>query len=299
MTKKNLIILLFSLFIYSQQFAQVNVTLSKYVELPNKIKLEYVEQGNPAGIPVIFLHGFTDSWHSFELVFNNLGTSVHAYAITQRGHGDSDKPTNGYEISDFSNDVAAFMKKMNIGPAIIVGHSMGGIIAQRFVLDHPEMTLGLVLAGSFLRYDNKPILNDFRTVVDKLTDPVDVEFVTEFQKGTLAGPVPENFFNMSVQESMKLPAHVWQAVANGFMKADYSEELKKFSKPTLIIWGDKDVLCTSADQQLFARIIKGSDLRIYRNTGHGVHWEQPARFASDLEFFTRKNFSPDRNHVNN
>ena len=59
------------------------------VELPTGVTLQYVEQGDPAGIPVLLLHGATDSWRSFEPVLPHLPSSIRAFALTQRGHGDA------------------------------------------------------------------------------------------------------------------------------------------------------------------------------------------------------------------
>ena len=81
----------------------------KSVELPNRVKLQYVEQGDLASTPVLFLHGITDSWHSFEPVLPHLPASIRAFALSQRGHGDSDRPMSGYHPRDFAADVVAFM----------------------------------------------------------------------------------------------------------------------------------------------------------------------------------------------
>jgi non-heme chloroperoxidase len=99
---------------------------------------------------VLLLHGVTDSWHSFELVLPHLPESIHAFALTQRGHGDADHPAAGYGPHKFASDVAAFMDTFEVGSAVIVGYSMSTSIAQRFALDYPERTRGLVLMGSFV-----------------------------------------------------------------------------------------------------------------------------------------------------
>src|SRR5215208_938620 len=57
------------------------------VELPNRVTLPYVEQGDPSGVPVVLLHAIADSWRSFERVLSDLPESIHAFALTQRGHG--------------------------------------------------------------------------------------------------------------------------------------------------------------------------------------------------------------------
>ncbi len=101
----------------------------KSVDLSTGVTLPYVEHGDPTGTPVLLLHGYTDSWRSWQLVLSYLPDSIHAFALTQRGHGDADRPESGYRPQDFAADVAAFMETLGIGDAVIAGASMGSIVA--------------------------------------------------------------------------------------------------------------------------------------------------------------------------
>ena len=258
------------------------------VELPNRVKLQYVEQGDPAGVPVLMLHGGTDSWHSFEPVLPYLPESIHAFVLTQRGHGDADRPATGYRTRDFAADVAAFTSALELGPAIIVGHSMGSTNAKRVAIDYPERTRALVLAGSFATYRNNPVLVEFwESTVSRLTDPIDPGFVREFQESTLAQPVPSAFLDTVVRESLKVPARVWRAAFAGLFEDDFAAELEKIAVPTLILWGDRDALARRADQDALLSSIAGSRLAVYQGAGHALHWEQPERFAADLASFIK------------
>jgi non-heme chloroperoxidase len=163
----------------------------KSATLPGGLRLPYVEQGDPAGVPVIMLHGYSDSWRSYELLLRRLPDSIHAFALTQRGHGDADRPADGYRPEDHAADVAAFMDAVGVEAAVIVGHSGGSYTAQRFALDHPERTLGIVLVGAFHSMRGNPDVIGLREVVSQLTDPVDREFVREFQESCVAQPVPD------------------------------------------------------------------------------------------------------------
>ena len=259
----------------------------KSIELPRRVTLQYVEQGDPAGVPVLLLHGVTDSWHSFEPVLPHLPSFIHAFALTQRGHGDSDRPP-GYRTRDFAADVAEFLKALDVGPAVIVGHSMGATNAQRFVIDHRERTLGLLLAGTFAGYRSNPmVLELWVSIVSKLTDPVDPGFVREFQESTLAQPIPGAVLETVVAESMKLPALVWRAAFEGFLEDDVAHELGKITVPTLIMWGTQDAFAKRLDQDALLRATPGSRLVVYQGAGHALHWEEPKRFAEDLVAFVR------------
>lgn len=260
----------------------------KSIELPNRVRLPYVEQGDPSGIPLLFLHGLSDSWHSFELVLPHLPAFIHAFALTQRGHGDADRPAAGYRTRDFAADVAAFANAVGLGPVFVVGHSMGSTNAQRFAIDHPERTLGIVLAASFATYRSNPVVVDFwESAVSRLTDPIDPGFVREFQASTLAQPVPQAFLDTIVQESLKVPARVWRATFEGFLEDDCAGELGKLKAPSLILWGTRDAFCPRREQDALLTAIPGSRLVVYENAGHALHWEEPMRFAADLVAFAQ------------
>ena len=258
----------------------------KMIELPNRVKLQYVEQGDRAGTTVIFLHGITDSWHSFERVLPLLPESIHAFAISQRGHGNSDRPVEGYRPSDFAADIAEFMDALNLKRAVIAGHSMGSHIAQRFAIDYPEYTLGLVLMGTFFTFRNNAGMDELRDAVSKLSDPIDPSFALEFQLSTLAGPVPQMFLETVVEESLKVPARVWRAALKGLIENEHSDQLNRIEAPTLIVWGEQDSFCPRSDQEALQTAITGSELMTYPYAGHGLHWDEPERFAADIAAFT-------------
>ena len=258
----------------------------KSVELPNGVVLSYAEQGDESGVPVILLHGVTDSWRSFDPVLPLFSGSIHAFAVTQRGHGDSSHPQSGYLFSDFAGDLAAFMDVTDLENAVIVGHSMGSAVAQRFAIDHPDRVKGLVLVGSFASMRGNPVVQDFwDSTVSRITDPVDPAIVRAFQESTIYTSVPPTFYEMVVQESLKVPARVWLEAFAGFPVQDLSGELGKIKAPTLIVWGDQDAFCPRSDQDTLSSTISGSRLAVYSGTGHAVHWEEPQRFVSDLEAF--------------
>lgn len=258
----------------------------KSVELPANVTLQYVEQGNSEGVPVLFLHGLSDSWHSFELALPHLPESIRAFALTQRGHGDSSCPEAGYRFRDFTADVAAFMDALGLEAAVVVGHSMGSAIARRFALDHPGRTLGLVLAASFASFSTSPVAQQlWDEVVSEMEDPVDPAFVREFQESTIARPVPQAFLETVVRESLKLPARVWRATVAGSLQDDLMGESDRIEAPTLLVWGDRDRMVPHGDQVEQTAVIAGSRLVVYEGSGHAVHWEEPDRFASDLASF--------------
>ena len=232
---------------------------------------------------MVLLHGVTDSWRSFELVLPRLPESVHAFAVSQRGHGDSDRPASGYRPGDLAADLEAFVDDLDLDPAIIVGHSMGSYAAQRFAMDHPERVLGLVLEGSFTNWrDNAAVAGFWEEALSTLEDPIDPEFMREFQESPL---VPRAFLETVVREGLKVPARVWREAWKALLEADHSGELGKIEAPTLMVWGDQDEIIPRSEQDALAAAIAGSRLVIYPGIEHSPHWEAPERFAQDLVSF--------------
>lgn len=257
----------------------------KTIDLPGRVRLEYAEQGNAEGIPVIFLHGITDSWHSFESVLANLPSSIHAFAISQRGHGDSERPLQNYAPKDFAADIAEFIKQKKLDRVFIVGHSMGGVNAQQFAIDYPELTKGLVIIDSDPALKNNPGMPEFYQEVLKLEGAIDRKFMDDFQKATLADPIDSSYYNLLVDEGIKVPSSVFKAALEGLMQVDLTEQLKQINAPAVIFWGNKDAFCTFKGQELLVNNIKNSRLIIYGNTGHALHWEEPKKFSEDLVGF--------------
>jgi pimeloyl-ACP methyl ester carboxylesterase len=260
----------------------------KRVQLASGLTLEYAEQGNPKGTPVVFLHGYTDSWHSFERVLSYVPESIHALAPSQRGYGDSDRPESTYLISELADDLTEFMDAVGIESAIIVGHSMGSMVAERFAIDHPQRTLALLLAGTNPSLKGNPVCEEFNVAVQELEDPIDRAFVQEFQESTLAQPVPADFLNLIVSESLKVPARIWKTAFTGFLETDFARELSRIEAPTLIIYGDRDTFMTRADHEAVHSRIRGSRMTTYEGAGHAMHWEEPSRFAADLVAFVQR-----------
>lgn len=259
------------------------------VALGNDVTLEYAEHGDPKGIPVIFLHGVTDSCRSFDPILPFLPDGVRALAISQRGHGHSSRPLAGYGFADFAGDVHRFMTALHLPSAILVGHSLGGLVAQRFAIDHPSRTLGLVLEATFPTLRGHAGVEAFwNTTIAQLTDPVDEDMIREFQQSTLALPIPPSFFATVVAESMKVPAGVWRAVFQECLATDFSHEVTRIAAPTLLMFGDRDTYCGPSEIDGLRRGFPHAQSIVYPSVGHAVHWEIPERFTRDVVSFVQE-----------
>jgi death-on-curing family protein len=256
--------------------------LVRSAELSSGLELPYVEQGEQSGVAVVFLHAYGDSWRSFEPILLRLPSSIHAFAVTQRGHGDADRPASGYRVEDFAADLAAFMDAVAVEAAVLFASSSASFTVQRFAVDHPGRTLGIVLSGAPWSLGYKPDAGGLLEAVSNLRDPVDPDFVRRFVESTIFRQVPPDFLEQMVSESCKLPAHVWKATLEGLLEAIPAAQTATVRAPTLILWGERDEILPRSDQETLAAAIPDSRLVTYAGTGHMVHWEAPERVAADV-----------------
>jgi pimeloyl-ACP methyl ester carboxylesterase len=254
------------------------------VRIGDGLHIPYLEQGNPDGVPVVLLHGLTDSHRSYEPVLAELPDALHVIAPTARGHGDAGKPEGGYDAARMAEDVVDVMDALGIERAVLAGHSMGSWSARRVAAAHPDRVLGLVLAGAFGSFHDKPDMHELLADFDELADPIDPAYARAWQDSTLALPTPESFMEMIVEETCKPPAHVWRGAFRGLVE-DLPLPAGTISAPTLLCWGERDAMVPGSDQDKLLHDIPGAELRVYENGGHALHWERPARFAADLAEF--------------
>ncbi len=257
--------------------------------LSTGVRLHYAERGDREGEAIIFLHGYSDSWFSFSRVLPLLSPSYHAIALTQRGHGDSDKPECCYTVDDFAADVDAFMDAVGIEGATVVGHSGGTLIAPRVALSYPSRVSRLVLIGSAIMGHNNEAMVGLGEEVRALEDPVPREFAREFQESTIYHPVPEEFLATAVSESLKMPARVWRDYMEGvILTPDHAARLGEIDVATLILWGEQDAMFPREEEERLARTIPDATLKAYPETGHAMHWERLEEVVRDLEAFMKE-----------
>jgi pimeloyl-ACP methyl ester carboxylesterase len=223
------------------------VSHDRFVDLPSGVRLSYTERGERTGTPVILLHDYSDSWHSFARVLPQLPSSLHVFAVTQRGHAASSQPDHSYAPAERAADVAAFLDAIGLESAIIVGHSMGASVAQRFAIDYPHRTRGLVLEAAFMPRAGNEDIRELWKAISTIADPLTVNFVAQ---------------------------------------------LTEIAVPTLLIWGDRDTFVPREEQDGLKAAIPGSRLAVYAGAGHSPHWEEPERFAKQLEAFVNEVETP-------
>lgn len=251
--------------------------------------IDTVEHGPRTGEAIVFLHGYGDSRVAHEPMIAGLPSSQRRIAFSHRGHGDSDKPMTGYRITDLVEDLAAVMDGLAVPRAVLVGHSMGSLIATRYALTNAARVGGLVLIGGFAALRGNTAVETFWSeAIAPLADPVDPAMVRAFQLSTLARPVSPGFLDRVVAESLKLPARAWRQTLRGLLDEDFSRSLASIAAPTLLIRGDRDTFSDRAEQRRLQAFLPGAELVMVAGAGHAPHWEDPDRIAELVTGFSER-----------
>ena len=250
--------------------------------LANGMRIHYATQGPTAGPAIVLLHGYSDSWYSWSRVLPLLRSDLRVVAIDQRGHGDSDRPADGYGMADFAGDVIGLFDALQIPKAIVVGHSFGSFVARKVVELAPDRVARLVLTGAGPSGRN-PVIEELLLAVGDFTDPVDEAFVRGFQTDMINVPVPADFLETVIAVSRRMPARVWKAVLKGLVECEITLDRPRLR--TLVVGGRLDAVFSVAEQTQVARQFPNGELHLIDGVGHTLHWEQPEIFASALTRF--------------
>ncbi|MFD1507636.1 alpha/beta hydrolase [Georgenia yuyongxinii] len=247
------------------------------------VTLTCADLGDRAGIPVLLLHAWGESRGVFDRVVPLLPPALRLLVPDQRGHGEADKPADGYALSSLAADAAALLDAVGVPAAVVVGSSSGGYVAQQLALEHPDRVSGLVLVGAPRSLHTRPAFAD---EVDRLTEPVGEAWV----RASLAwfptfDPIPDDYLVERVADGARIPAHVWREALAGLLDAVPPTEAGAITAPTLVIWGDLDEILPRREQEALTAAIPGARLTVYEETGHLVLWEAPERVAADLARF--------------
>lgn len=250
-----------------------------FVRAANGLRFAYIEQGERDGPVVLLLHGYTDSHRSFDLLRPHLPESWRVIALTQRGHGRTDKPEAGYDIATMAADVPAFLDAIGVERAILVGHSMGAAVALQTAADYPARVGGIALIGAFANFRDKAAVLELAEQVRGFTDKVDPEFALAFQESTLAAMIPQSFLDTVVGESLRCPAHAWNGALEGQLGSDPVAAAHRCRAPALLIRGEKDAFVPAADQLALRDALPSARLITMQGVGHAPQWERPDEVA--------------------
>ena len=264
--------------------------LKKSVALPDGETLAYVPLGNPAGQPVVLIHGYTDSARDWVPLVPYLAGSLRLILVDLRGHGRSGKPECCYTRFDFAYDIKLLLDALDVRQADIVGHSLGSIIAQTFAEYWPQRTRRVILisstggpkAGAPPR---KPAY-DYAAQIRKLKEPIDPDSPFMIEWWSSPTPVDEEFIRRQRRDAAAIPLRVWLAVLDqGTTDSDLQRTLPRLKAPTLLVWGSADPIMGAEVRQTLREALPGAQLQILQGLGHNPFWEDPRRCADVMNAF--------------
>ncbi len=254
------------------------------------------------GQPVVFSHGWPLSADAFEdqmLFLADRG--YRCIAHDRRGHGRSSQPWDGNEMNTYADDLATLVQALDLKDAIHVGHSTGGGEVARYIGRHGTKRVSkAILIGAVPPLMLKTAANPGGLPIDAF-DQIRAGVLTDRSQFFKDLSVPFYGANRSgAKVSQGLRDSFWlQGMLCGhkaaydcikaFSETDFTEDLKKFDVPTLILHGDDDqIVPIGAAGLLSAKIVKGSTLKVYPGLPHGMCSTHKDQINEDLLAFLKR-----------
>ncbi|CAN5851614.1 alpha/beta hydrolase [soil metagenome] len=252
-----------------------------------------------SGPAVVFSHGWpltADAWDAQMVFLGERGFRVIAH--DRRGHGRSSQPWHGNDMDTYADDLAGLIESLNLKDIVMVGHSTGGGEVARYIGRHgTKYVRKAVLLGAV-----PPLM--LKTAANPGGLPIDVfdgirAGVTadrsQFFQDLTAPFYGANREGSKVSKGMA--DSFWlQGMMGGhkglldcikqFSETDFTEDLKNFDVPTLVVHGDDDqIVPIGASGLMSAKIIKGAELKVYSGAPHGLATTHADKFNADLLAF--------------
>ncbi len=280
-------------------FAMQGNQAMSFVTTKDGVQIFYKDWGTKSAQPIVFSHGWplsADDWDGQMLYFLQHGYRVIAH--DRRGHGRSSQVATGHDMDHYADDLAAVTEHLDLKNAIHVGHSTGGGEVAHYIARHGSKRVAkAVLIGAV-----PPLM--IKTASNPGGLPMDV---FDGIRAGVANNRPQFYKDLtmpfygynrpSAKVSEGIREHWWlqgmmgsvQAHYEGikaFSETDFTEGLKKIDVPTLVMHGDDDQIVPIGDSALLsAKLIKGSQLKIYPGLPHGMCATAPEIINPDLLAF--------------
>lgn len=271
---------------------EINIP-ERHIEVQG-LRIRYFEAGT-GDLPLLLLHGNGESALDWFWAFPQLAVSHHVYAPDFPGAGESSKPNRTYSVEFFRQFVLDFAKALNLERLILVGNSLGGLVALGLALSAPERVAALVLVDSSgMGYAVNPLLS-------QMTLPFYGEAAIALSKPALNAKLRVwartalLFANPQKAPPKWLAAQEQMTQTPGFLEATLSslraqvslfsqhvvvlDDLPRLQMPTLVVWGDQDLIFPKHQAAAAVSRLPKGQLALIPNAGHLPQVEQPDRFA--------------------
>ncbi len=254
------------------------------------------------GQPVVFSHGWPLSADAFEdQMFFLASRGYRCIAHDRRGHGRSSQPWNGNEMDTYADDLAELTSALDLKDAIHVGHSTGGGEVARYIGRHGTQRVSKAVLISAV----PPLM--MKTPANPAGLPIEVfdglrasvvadraQFFRDLSAPFYGANRPGAKVSQGLRDSFWLQGMLCGFIAaydciKAFSETDFTEDLKKFDVPTLILHGDDDqIVPIVAAGLLSSKLIKGATLKVYPGFPHGMCSTQKDQINADLLAFFKR-----------
>lgn len=262
-------------------------------------QVAFVDQGE--GEPIVFLHGIGASLNYFKRNVPFFARSMRAIALDTPGFGASDAPDVTYTVPWMAGRIARFLEQRGVGPATLVGNSMGGLLGMALALLHPERVSRLVLVNSagISNYPRRLLLSGQqaakRLVGSSKPGPLKRLLLPPLFHATFLWVYPtrpdlgwryaRNYTAMLDDPKLTARMRSVLSAARGILEWPVHERGRDITVPTLIVWGGLDVLLPRTMGWRLKRTIPGARLSVYQGSGHCPMVDQADRFNRDVTAF--------------
>lgn len=253
------------------------------------------------GQPIVFSHGWplsADAWDDQMLFLASRG--YRCIAHDRRGHGRSSQPWNGNDMDTYADDLALLVETLDLNNAIHVGHSTGGGEVARYIGRHgthrvaKAVLIGAVTPLMLKTYANPhglalAVFDEIRTKVladrSQFFKDLTIPFYGSNRPGAkVSQGVKDSFWAQGMQAGFKNVVDCIKA----FSETDFTEDLKRFDVPTLILHGDEDQIVPIDNSAMRAvELVKDAQLKVYQGGAHGMCTTQKNEVNEDLLGFCK------------
>ncbi len=251
--------------------------------LLSDIRLHYRDEGDPAGAPVVFLHALGTDLSIWDPVLPLLSAGLRLIRMDLRGHGGTDVPDPPYAMGALVRDAERLMDRLGARDAVVVGLSVGGMVAQALAVKRLDLVRGLVLSNTAVRIGT-PVVWDAR-----------IEAVRAGGLAAIADATMERWFSRAFRASPDLAPwrevferqspQGWIGVASAVSGTDLYTPTATLTLPTLAIAGSEDGSTPPDLVRETADLIAGSRFHLIRGAGHLPMAERAEEYATALSGF--------------
>ena len=252
------------------------------------------------GPPLFFIHGLSGCWQNWLEQIPHFARDHRVIAVDLPGFGQSEMPVEEISVTGYADAIDALMTELGIDTAQIVGNSMGGFIGAELAIQYPARVERLVLvaaAGLSIESIRTERRKGLRHRAENVAFFTLGHVASRSHQVALRPRLRGALLMLVAAHPTKLPGPLAAQQVLGSGKPGFSDaleamcryplrdRLEKISCPTLIVWGDKDLLVPLKDASIFEKLIPDSRKIVYKDTGHVSMMERPARFNEDVRAF--------------